>query len=165
MDERALMPATSLEDTYTSSVLIQKITAVIAAFSFALREEPSCLPSSSRHNEEAVEIAEPVYGLMLGATTRLREIDGYSDTVADLMEVRGFLKAPSWSVLSRQLGAIASVALRKKAVRRGLRCALDELFEPAWSDAVLKMASRLKNVSNRFDYMLETIDTRLFGSG
>ncbi len=29
-------------------------------------------------------------------------------------------------------------ALRKKAVRRSLRCALDELFEPAWSDAVLQ---------------------------
>ncbi len=58
---------------------------------------------------------------------------------------------------------ILAMGAGKKAVRRSLRCELDELFEPAWSDAVLKDGISFEDISSRFDYMLETIDARLFG--
>ena len=143
LDEACAHAATNLEDAYAEFRAHPEDPAVIAAFRFALRGTQLLTKFfSPLLNEEAVEIAEPVYRLMLGATTRLREIDGFSDTVADLME-SGELSQGSKLVSAVEAARESErdricEGLRKKAVRRSLRCALDELFEPAWSDAVLK---------------------------
>ena len=168
LDEACAHAATNLEDAYTEFRVHPEDPAVIKAFRFALRGTQLLTKFfSPLLNEEAVEIAEPVYRLMLGATTRLREIDCFSDTVADLMESGELSQG---SKLVSAVGAAREAerdrvceGLRKKAVRRSLRCALDELFEPAWSDAVLQDGLSFEDITSRFDYMLETIDARLFG--
>lgn len=168
LDKACTQAASNLEDAYAEFRAHPEDPAVIAAFRFALRGTQLLTKFlSPLLNEKSVEMTEPVYRLILGATTRLREIDGFSDTVTELIK-SGELSQDSKLVSAVQAArkdecVRVSEVLRKKAVRRSLHSALDELFKPVWSDAILQNGLLFEDISSRFDCMLETIDARLFG--